>query len=108
MTELNKVEGLVAGQYGEAVSLQVVDDDGQPVDLSAYTAAILRAISDDAQETSQFACTITSATGGTFTFTPDTTNNFIRPGTWEAQVQFSDTGVLALTVPFQIIVEKQI
>lgn len=108
MAELNQVTGIVAGQYGETIILQVVDDDGLAIDLSAYTAVVIRALSADAQESIQWTGAFVSATGGTFSFTPDTALTFVRPGTWEAQAQFSDTGILALTVPFEILVEKQI
>lgn len=108
MATISKVRGVVAGQYGQTVPLSVVNNEGQAVDLSAYTVILVRALSEDAQESIQWTGAFVAATGGTFSFTPDTALTFIRPGTWEAQAQFSDTGILALTVPFEIIVEKQI
>jgi hypothetical protein len=108
MATLNKITGIVVGQIGEAVVLQAVDDDGIAIDLTVYTAAALRAVSEDAQETLAITCSFVAASGGTFSFTPSSTGTFGRPGDWEAQVQFSDTGILALTIPFIIEVSKQI
>ena len=41
-------------------------------------------------------------------FTPTSNNTFDRDGTWEGQVQFTASGILVLTVIFEMEVEKKI
>lgn len=106
--QVQKVTGIIVGQYGEAITLSVLDENGDAADLSAYTVAVLRSISDDAQKTLQLSGTIVAATGNSITVTPDTANYFDRDGDWNSQLQLSDTGILALTTPFIIEVSKQI
>lgn len=105
---MNKIKGLVVGEYGIAHTLQAVDDAGAALDLSTYTAVIVRSVSPSAQTTLQFTGAFVSSTGGTFSFTPDTGATFTEDGEWESQAQFSDAGILALTIPFILEVEKQI
>ena len=105
---VQKMTGIVDGQYGDAIAISVLDEDGNAADLSAYTVVILRAISEDNQTTRQITGALVSASGGTLTVTPDTATYFNSAGDWDSQLQFSDTGKLALTVPFIIEVSKQI
>ena len=102
--------GLTVGQYGENVSLEIVDSDGNAFDLSAYTAFIIRAISKDAQETLSFTGSFTSASLGTGYITPSSTNTFGRDGSWTIQGQFSDTAApsLSMTDPLIVIVDKKV
>lgn len=106
--DMNKITGLVVGQYGQAIPLTVVDENGLVVDLSAYTAVVVRALSPDARTTLNITGALVTATGGAISFTPSSGVTFDRDGTWEGQVQFTDTGVLALTALFELEVEKQI
>lgn len=109
MANLNKVTGLVVGQFGSAVPLTVVDDEGNAIDLSSYTGITLKARSPDARTTLSFTGTLVGGgTGGQFSFTPGIANTFDRDGTWEGQAQFTATGILALTVIFEMEVEKKI
>lgn len=109
MSQVNIITGIVAGQYGTAITLQVVDDEGQVVNLSSYTTVTLRTISPDARTTLSFTgALVGGGTGGQFSFTPIISNTFDRDGMWEAQVQFSATNVLALTVIFKMAVDKKI
>jgi hypothetical protein len=105
---MNKIHGLVSGQYGIAVPLSIIDATGSAVDLTAYTAVVVKALSPDGQTLKSFTGAFVSSTGGRISFTPDSNTYFNRDGTWEGQVQFSDTGVFALTVPFEFIVERQL
>ena len=109
MATLNKVTGIVTGQYGTAITLQVVDDDGQAVNLSSYTGTTVRAVSPDARTTLSFTgALVGGGTGGQFSFTPAVGNTFDRDGTWQAQVQFTAASILVLTVLFEIEVDKKI
>ena len=54
MSSINKITGIVAGQYGTAITLEVVDDEGIVVDLSSFTGITVRSISSDARTTLSF------------------------------------------------------
>ena len=109
MSSINKITGIVAGQYGTAITLEVVDDEGIVVDLSSFTGITVRSISSDARTTLSFTGSLVGGgTGGQFSFTPASDNTFDRDGTWQGQVQFTASGVLVLTVIFEIEVEKKI
>lgn len=109
MTTLNKILGLVVGQFGTAITLQVVDDDGLVVNLSSYTGVTVRAVSPDAKTTLSFTGTLVGGgTGGQFSFTPASGNTFDRDGTWQGQVQFTAASVLTLTVVFEMEIDKKL
>lgn len=109
MATLNSITGLVNGQYGSAIPLTVVDDDGIAINLSSYTGITIKAISPDARTTLSFTGSfVSTGTDGRIQFTPTVNNTFDRDGTWEGQVQFTATGILVLTVPFEMEVKKKI
>ena len=109
MAALNKIRGLVAGQYGSSIPLTAADDEGNVIDISSYTGITVRAISPDARITLEFiGAEVTDGTDGQFSFTPTSNNTFDRDGTWEAQARFTASGILALTVIFELVVEKKI
>jgi len=107
MDVLNKVQGFVEGEYGLAHAMQIVDDDGAGIDLTTYTTITLKAISIDAQKTLSFSSTGGDSSGN-FSITPDTAIFFDRAGSWTGQVQLVTATILALTIPFEILVEAQI
>lgn len=109
MATLNKVTGLVVGEYGNAHTLTVVDDEGIAIDISSYTGITLKALSPDARTTLSFTGTLVGGgTGGQFSFTPASGNTFDRDGTWKGQAQFTASGILALTVIFEMEVDGKI
>jgi len=109
MATLNLITGIVKGQYGSSIPLTVVDDDGIAIDLSSYTGITIKALSPDARTTLSFTgAFVTDGTDGQISFTPSTNNTFDRDGTWEGQVQFTASGILVLTVIFEMEVEKKI
>jgi hypothetical protein len=109
MTTLNVVTGVVVGQYGIAITLQIVDDEGNVVDLSSFTSVTVKTRSPDARTTLSFTGTLVGGgTGGQFSFTPASGNTWDRDGLWEGQAQFTATSVLSLTVPFVLEVSKKI
>lgn len=109
MTTMNIITGVVVGQFGTAITLEVVDDEGNVVDLSSFTGITVKTRSPDARTTLSFTGSLVGdGTSGQFSFTPASGNTFDRDGTWEGQVQFSASGVLVLTVIFKLEVEKKI
>ncbi len=109
MATIDKVTGLVVGQYGSSVPLTVVKSDGSVRDISSYTGITIKALSPDARTTLTFTgAFVNTGTDGQFSFTPSSLNTFDRDGTWEGQVQFSAGGILVLTVIFEMEVDKKI
>lgn len=109
MAVVNKISGLVVGQYGSTIPLTIVDDEGVAVDVSSYTGITIKAISPDARTTLSFTGSfISSGTDGRIQFTPGSSNTFDRDGTWDGQVQFTAGGILALTVVFEMEIIKKI
>lgn len=109
MATRNKITGIIVGQYGTIITLQAVDKDGNVVSLANYTGVTVRALSPDARTTLSFTGSIVGdGTSGQFTITPTSNNTFDRDGTWEGQAQFTGSGVLDLTVIFEIEIEKKI
>lgn len=104
---MNQITGIVVGQYGEPILLQVLDDVGVGIDLSVYTGLSILAASPNERTTLTFSST-GGDTSGNFGFTPTSGNTFDEDGTWLAQVQLTTASILAMTIPFEIIVERQI
>ena len=109
MATLNKIIGLVTGQFGSIIPLTIVDEDGVVIDVSTYTGIVIKARSPDARTTLSFTGSfVGTGTDGQIKFTPTSNNTFDRDGTWEGQVQFTAGGILVLTVIFEMEVSKQI
>jgi len=109
MSSLNKITGLVVGQYGSSIVLTVVDKDGTAINISSFTGISVRAISPDARTTLSFTgALVGGGTGGQFSFTPASDNTFDRDGTWKGQVQLTVASILVLTVVFEMEVEIKI
>jgi len=107
--KVTDLTGVVRGQFGVAIPLTILDADGLAVDISAYTGAVLRAVSPDAHTTVQITAAIVTATAGAITVTPDTPSaSFDRDGTWKAQIQLTATNKLAMTEVFEIEVDNKL
>ena len=107
MATLNQISGLVSGQYGVNIPLQVVDDEGTGVDITAYTSILVRAISPDARTVLSFSSS-GGDSAGAFVIQPSSGNTFDRDGSWLAQANFEATGILALSVIFEMEVQRKI
>ncbi len=106
MTTLNRITGVVAGEYGTKIIVPVVDKDGNALPLTSYTGVTVKALSPDHQTLLTFTGTIEDAANGLVSFTPTSTNYFTRDGTWLGQIRLTAASVLAPTVPFEIPVES--
>lgn len=107
MVELNKIKGLVVGQYGESVSLTVVDKNGSVVDISTYTSGITVSLRDPKSlKTVAFTGTfVTDGTDGKVRFTP-ASGDLDRPGTWEGQITLTKASTVARTRVFSVEIDK--
>jgi hypothetical protein len=107
MAELNKIRGLVVGQYGESISLTVVDKNGSTVDISTYTSGITVTFRDPKSlKTVAFTGTfVTDGTDGKVKFTP-ATGDLDRPGMWEGQIALEKASAVALTRVFEVEIDK--
>lgn len=106
---IGEVTGIVKGQYGTAITIYIVDDEGTAIDISTYTGTkqvILR--SPDAKKTVTLTASFvgTGSTGG-LTFTP-ASGDLNYAGTWVGQVVLPKTSVVDYSAPFEFIVEKRV
>lgn len=111
MPELNKVTGITVGQFGDTIQLVVVDVNGQPVDISAYTGTKTVALRDTfTLKTVTYTATfVTDGTDGQFQFTPAAATEIDRAGKWEGQLKLLiGSTVAAYTVVFEVTVGKKI
>jgi hypothetical protein len=109
MAEINKITGIVVGQYGEAISLTVVDKNGNAVNISSYTTSISVTIRDPLTLNSKTysGSFVTDGTNGQIQFTPSA-GDIDRPGTWEGQIKLEKASAIALTRVFTLEVDKRI
>ena len=109
MAELNKVRGIVVSQYGEALSLTVVDKNGQAIDISSYTTAITVVVRDPQtlKTLSYSASFVTDGTNGKIQFVP-ATGDLDRAGLWEGQIVLEKASAIAPTRVFTIEIDKLI
>lgn len=108
-TELNKIKGIVVGQYGESISLTVVDKNGSAVDISSYTSGTTVTLRDPfSLKTLSYAGSFVSdGTDGKVKFTP-ASGDIDRSGTWEGQIELTKSGVVKPTRVFTLEIEKRL
>lgn len=89
-TETNKLEGLFVGEFGDIITITLVDDDNVAVDISSYTGTItVKAISPDELKTVSWTGAFsTDGTDGKVKFTP-ADGDIDREGDWKAQVKLT-------------------
>lgn len=109
MAELNRITGIVQGQYGENINLTIVDDDGTAIDISAYTTSKTVTIFNPYTLTVKtYAATFNSTgTDGKLYFTP-AAGDIDSAGTWKGQVKLEKASAVALSVLFDMEVEDRI
>lgn len=109
MAEINKITGIVVGQFGEAISLTVVNKLGTAVDISSYTTSISVTIRDPLTLTSRTysGSFVTDGTDGKIQFTPSA-GDIDRPGVWEGQIKLEKASAIAITRVFTIEVDKRL
>lgn len=108
MAELNKIRGLVVGQYGTPITITVTDSDGVAVDLSSYSpfTVTLRDPTDSKtiQYTAEF---VTSGTDGKLKFTP-ASGDIDIDGIWHGQIKLQKANVVEYTQTFEVTVERNL
>lgn len=107
MAEINKVKGIVVGQFGEALQFTIVDSAGNAVDISAYNStkqAFLRS-PFTLKPLTYTATFVTDGTNGQLQFTP-ATGDIDRPGTWQLQFKLPSASATRYTQIADVEVEK--
>ena len=107
MAEINRIRGIVVGQYGEAIQFTIVDSDGNAVDLSGYNAtktAYLRGPFSTPVKT-YTATFVTDGTNGQIKFTPSS-GDISVPGDWELQFKLTSASITRYTQVAIVEVEK--
>ena len=107
----NYIDKIFVGQFGEAITITIVDSDGVAVDISGYDGTkqvIVR--SPDAQKTVTWTASFgTDGTNGVITVTP-ATGEIDRKGIWKGQCKFQNAGatLVAYSKIFDMVVEKSL
>jgi baseplate upper protein BppU len=107
MAEVNKITGLVVGQYGTALQFTIVDANGSAVDISSYATAktaYLRSPYDNKLVTHD-ATFVTDGTNGQIKFTP-ATGEIDRPGLWTLQFKLATASAVVYTSIASVLVER--
>lgn len=109
MAELNRLTGIVVGQYGEPIYITVVDDNGNSINISGYTTLKQVTIFNPGSLTvkSYTAAFTTDGTDGGLNFTP-ATGDIDGAGTWKGQVRLKTASAEALSVLFDMEVVERI
>lgn len=107
MAEINRIRGVVVGQYGEALQFTIVDKDGNAVDISAYNQTKTATLRDQftLKTLSYTATFVTDGTNGQIQFTP-ASGDIDRPGDWELQFTLTSITAKRLTAVAVVGVEK--
>jgi hypothetical protein len=108
MTEIGYIKGLVVGQYGEPLSLTIVNKLGVAVPVSEYSGILITLRDPHDLKTLSYAGQFVSdGSDGRVKFTPGS-GDIDRDGTWTGQVTFTKSGAQALSQTFKLIVERNL
>ena len=106
---VNYIDKIFVGQYGEVLTLTVVDSTGTAVDISGYdgTKQVLVTSPDGQKTVTWTASFATDGTDGALTITP-ATGEIDRAGSWKGQIKMANAGatVRAYSKIFTMEVEE--
>ena len=108
MAQINRIKGIVVGQYGEALQFTIVDKDGNAVDISSYSSTKQAFLRDPftLKPLTYTATFVSDGTNGQIQFTPTLSTDIDRPGTWELQFKLSSASATRYTQIANVEVEK--
>lgn len=109
MATVNLLTDVYVGEYGDAIIITLIDDDGVPVDVSAYTSAkTLRARTPDALKSVNWTISfVNTGADGLIRFTP-ASGDIDRAGDWECQAELTTGTAVKKSYPFIMRVLKGI
>ena len=98
MPVLNVLDGVVALEFGETITLTVVDETGTAVDISGYhgTNEVTFRHKDGQTTVTRTLSFPNAGTDGKVTFT-FASGNIVKPGTWKGQVKLRNAGETVIT-----------
>lgn len=108
MATVNLLTDVYVGEYGDAIVITLIDDDGIAVDVSAYTGTkTMRARTPDAQKTIAWTVTfVSTGIDGQVKFTPAAATEIDRHGDWECQIELTTASKSKKSYPFIMSVGK--
>lgn len=110
MTIVNKLLGVKVGEYGNTITLTLVNDAGTAVDISAFTTAKTVTL-ESPDHIKKVTCTGSfsgnNGTDGVITFAP-ASGDIDREGDWTGQVELEAASARALSDIFTISVERRL
>lgn len=109
MAELNRITGIVVGQYGEPIYITIVDDSGTAINISGYTTSKQVTIFNPNSLTTKTYTASFTTTGvdGGLNFTP-AAGDIDGAGIWKGQVRLKTASAEALSVLFNMEVVERI
>lgn len=109
MAQLNVINGIVQGQYGESVILQVVDSNGNSIDISGYITSKKVTIQDKSglKALTYDAIFSDDGTDGKIYFVPED-GDIDRPGEWTGQIELKSPTSVRYTSLFTMDIEKRL
>ena len=112
MTQINVLEGVVQHEFGETVTLTLIDQDtGLALDVSAYdgTKEVVFRHKDGQTTVTRTLSFSGGGTDGKVTFT-FASGNIIKPGTWKGQVKLRNAGetIISFSKTFTMEVDPNV
>ncbi len=106
---VNYIDKIFVGQFGEAITITIVDSDGTAVDISGYdgTKQVLIVSEDGQKNVTWTASFATDGTNGQLSVTP-ATGELDRAGDWRGQAKLQNSGatIIAYSKVFTMKVEE--
>lgn len=101
------IDGIIAGEYGKTLTLNLQDDEGAVQDIESYTTLTIKIQSPRGEKKFPLTGSTTAQNYQvSFAFTSDNLCNYA--GTWLGMVVIEKTGEISKSYPFTIEVEKSL
>jgi len=111
MATLNILEGVVAMEFGETITLTIVDKSGKAIDISSYdgTKEVTFRHKDGQTTVTRTLSFLTDGSDGKVTFS-FASGNIVKAGEWRGQVKLRNAGetIISFSKTFTMIVEPNI
>jgi len=108
MAQINILNGVFVGEYGDPIIFTMVDEDGTAVDISSYTAMTVSVRSpDELKDVDWTGSFITDGSDGQLQITPSN-GDIDRVGVWKGQIKLTKSGVVSKSYIFTMDVGEDI
>ena len=103
---IEPILGVMAGSYGQTITLTVVDEDGTVQDVSGYTTITIVGQSPDGRKTATAnGSYVSDGSDGQVSFTW-ASGDIDRSGTWILQMEFTTASEVFKSQPTEMVVGR--